>query len=523
MAEDEEKNRPIHRPSLKDKTRRAHNRSVEERRRISESLCRRHRGAALNTRRKQKLLELQKDAEDGAPIIFNDEEMRLAVEQAIKALQDAVEKPERLRHVRYLRYLLTNSEDPPYAYLTQLGALSLFLDELRSEDKETRCESLWALAMMADGDLASVQFLLPKATVFIPFVDGSLGFDVAELAAWLFRSLASGMTDDHIMASLDVAGSLAQLMFACTDLKASADPHVVDASMTAAWALCSLVVHSVASRQHLLAFPQFSTRVSGLLASKNGRVVMEAAWLITYLVASDDAHLTALIQANVVPQFVQVLKLFLAERDPDLSVVYGVLTPVLRGLGNIAAGISADHVLELIQHDAGVILTCLSQCLSCDHRGIQKEACKTLSNICAACDVCSIDIFVNSSVLDKILYLVSQSAFDIKREAAFVLANICFNSETPNIEFLKFLVNGEHPMIPGIVSLMRGIDVDTIKLGLDFTKLILENIEDGPHRIEEADGIDALDNLQFGEIPADLQDLAVYLVDTYYGEDYGFD
>ena len=512
-----------HRASVKERSGGTKDRRTEERRRLSESLLRRQRGAALNARRKQKLLELQKEAEDGAPIIFSDDEMREAVRGAVDSVRQPSDLAEHLRHLRYLRYLLTDSEDPPIQLIANLEVVPLLMTEMAAESSDVRGEALWALAFLAEADLASAQKLLPSASQFVPYLSGEdAGYDAAELAAWLFRSLASAMTSEEQFPSVEVAAPLARLIFAGVDASRNGDGHVVDVSMTAAWALCSLVAHSGAARRSLLVeIPHFATRLTHLLTLENGRVVTEAAWLITYLVAADDAHLRALIQANVVAHLVALLKIYMKEEHPVLNTAYEVLTPVLRSLGNIAAGVMPEQVKELIRHEDGVILKCMAECLTCDHRGIQKEACKVLANLAIVGDASVIEAFDQSTVLEKIIHFVGHSAFDIKREAAFILANICFAEENPNVDFLKYMMNQEHQIVPGIVSLMRGVDVDAIKLGLDFSQLILESIPDGPQRFEEADGIDALDNLQFGEVPAELQDMASYLVDVHFGEDYG--
>ena len=58
------------------------------------------------------------------------------------------------------------------------------------------------------------------------------------------------------------------------------------------------------------------------------------------------------------------------------------------------------------------------------------------------------------------------------------------------------------------------------RLGLQFTQMVLEEVEEGPQRVEELDGIDALEQLQYNG-PWDVSMLAGGLVDRFYGEDYG--
>lgn len=510
-----------HRSCLKDKGS-GKDRSIEQRRRISESLLRRQRGTTLNARRKLKLLEIQNTtqrAECKAPILFSEDETQEAIRGAVQGLHASNNETDRLHHVQYLRYLLTDSEEPPYLPIRRLNALPLLVSALNASSTQLKTEALWSLAVMADGDFPSCQQLLQHVTDLLPFLNGDGGPDLAELAAWIFRSLCLTSEVETQFSQIDVATPLTRWFFDCMDINEGEFP--TDVSLTAAWALCSLISHSPSSRQRLLNLPHFTLRLSNLLAVENGRVVMEAAWLIAYLAAADDHHLFALIEANVMPHLVDVLKRSLQASHPDLDQVHELLTPILRSIGNIVAGISKDHVRELVLYENGIMLSCFSACLGSEHRGIQKEACKTLSNIAAGSDRSTIEILVNSAVLDPLLSFICQAAFDIKREAAFVIANICFNDTSPNVDLLKFLLNKEQRLLLGFVSLMKGVDVEAVKLGLDFTQLVLEKIEEGAHKVEEVDGIDAMEQLQFREVPTELQDLSAFLVDTYFGEDYG--
>eukprot|EP00210_Caulerpa_lentillifera_P002264 g2174.t1 len=502
-------------------------RGIEERRVIADVLLRRQRGASLNAKRKQKLFELEEQlgVTHCIPLISNDEELEVAIRNAIHSIRNSVRNSaDHVFHLRYLRTLLTDSEEPPFNILRQLQTPALLLEEVESvqSSKEVKLEALWCLAVLADDDIQSTEFVLTRAQVILPFLDGVLGFDLAELAAWICHSLCVAILQEEQLGSLDLATPLTRLFLSCKDSGAQNEYYHIEASLTAAWALCSLVSHSLKHRKRILIYPQFAMNLTSLLTSEHGRIVTEAAWLITYLTASDDDHLEALLAANVVPHLLNVFQMSKGElKTMDCEEIRVVLTPILRGLGNIASGISLSQVMELINYENGMMMDCLHHCLESSHRGLQKEACVCLAKIAAACDDFIIEIMIQFHTLDRIFYFIIHAAPDIKREAAFVLANLCFTRNEANVEFLKSILSKEPRLIGGIVSLMQDVDLDTVSLGLDFTEVILKSIPNGPTLVDEAKGIEALDNLHFSNVPAEIQDFAAELVDTYFGEDYG--
>lgn len=54
---------------------------------------------------------------------------------------------------------------------------------------------------------------------------------------------------------------------------------------------------------------------------------------------------------------------------------------------------------------------------------------------------------------------------------------------------------------------------------LQFTEMVLRLLDNGEQAVEEADGIDAMEAVQFGAVPPELQRMAAALVDKYFGAD----
>uniref|UniRef100_M1AP89 Importin alpha-2 subunit n=2 Tax=Solanum TaxID=4107 RepID=M1AP89_SOLTU len=127
-----------------------------------------------------------------------------------------------------------------------------------------------------------------------------------------------------------------------------------------------------------------------------------------------------------------------------------------------------------------------------------------------------------------LLNLLSKAAFDIKKEVAYVLGNICVapaeGSGRPNV-ILDHLVNLVHGgCLTGFLDLVRSADVEAARLGLQFIELVLRGMPngEGPKLVEREDGIDAMERYQFHE-NEELRSMANELVDSYFGEEYGLD
>lgn len=82
----------------------------------------------------------------------------------------------------------------------------------------------------------------------------------------------------------------------------------------------------------------------------------------------------------------------------------------------------------------------------------------------------------SSEAMPLLLNLLSKAAFDIKKEVAYVLGNICVapteGSGRPNVilDHLVNLVRGG--CLTGFLDLVRSADVEAARLGLQFIELV---------------------------------------------------
>lgn len=164
-----------------------------------------------------------------------------------------------------------------------------------------------------------------------------------------------------------------------------------------------------------------------------------------------------------------------------------------------------------------------------------------------------------SEATPLLMDLLATAQFDIRREAAYTLGNLCVvpagSGNPPDIivEHLVAIVDGG--ALPGFINLVRSADIENARLGLQFLELvrnlkfeflkafsyafcllafILPQIKfvlqvmrgypnnQGPKLVEREDGIEAMERFQFHENEV-MRNMANGLVDKYFGEDYGLD
>ncbi|KAK4481055.1 hypothetical protein RD792_011925 [Penstemon davidsonii] len=209
----------------------------------------------------------------------------------------------------------------------------------------------------------------------------------------------------------------------------------------------------------------------------------------------------------------------LKRADEELATEVAWVVVYLTALSNIATSMLGKSDLPQILVDRLASSNSLQLLIP--------EAAWVLSNI-AAGSIEHKQLIHSSEAVPLLIRLLSTAPFDIKKEVAYVLGNLCVaateGSERPKliVDHLVSLVG--RGCLGGFVDLVRSADIEAARLGLQFMELVLRGMphSEGPKLVEAEDGIDAMERFQFHE-NEDLRNMANELVDKYFGEDYGLD
>ncbi|KAL5740738.1 hypothetical protein ACOSQ2_029918 [Xanthoceras sorbifolium] len=436
------------------------------------------------------------------------EELKSAV-----AYQGKGAMQKRVSALRELRRILSRSEFPPIEAALKAGAISFLVQCLSfGSADEQLLEAAWCLTNIAAGKQEETKALLPALPLLIAHLGEKSSSPVAEQCAWALGNVAGeGEELRNILLSQGALPPLARMML----------PNKGSTVRTAAWALSNLIKGpNPTAATELIRVDGVVDAILRHLKKADEELATEVAWVIVYLSALSNVATGILVKSDVLQLLVERLA---------TSNSLQLLIPVLRSLGNLVAGDSNTTCAILVPgHEiTDKVIEVLGKCLKSEHRVLKKEAAWVLSNI-AAGSVEHKQLIYTSKALALLLRLLSTAPFDIRKEVAYVLGNLCVaptqGDAKPNLiqEHLVSLIG--RGCLPGFIDLVRSADPEAARLGLQFMELVLRGMPngEGPKLVEREDGIDAMERFQFHE-NEDLRNMANGLVDKYFGEDYGLD
>ncbi|KAI3447614.1 hypothetical protein Pfo_004279 [Paulownia fortunei] len=449
-----------------------------------------------------------------------DEEQSVLEDQTLKAVEElkhalgyqgkgAMHK--RVNTLRELRRLLSKSEYPPVEAALKAGAMPTLVQCLSfGSPDEQLLEAAWCLTNIAAGKPEETKALLPALPLLIAHIGEKSSLPVAEQCAWALGNVAGeGEELRNVLLSQGALQPLARMML----------PNKGSTVRTAAWTLSNLIKGPD---------PKAATeliRIDGVLDAilrhlKRGdeELATEVAWVVVYLTALSNVATSMLAKSDLL----QILVDRLASSNS-----LQLLIPVLRSLGNLVAGDSyvTNNVLAAGREITVNVIQALIKCMRSENRVLKKESAWVLSNV-AAGSVEHKKLIHSTEAVSLLMRLLSTAPFDIRKEVAYVLGNLCVapseGSGRTNliVEHLVSLVGGG--CLGGFVDLVRSADIEAARLGLQFMELVLRGMPngEGSKLVEAEDGIDAMERFQFHE-NEDLRNMANELVDRYFGEDYG--
>ncbi|PWZ08265.1 Importin subunit alpha-2 [Zea mays] len=433
-------------------------------------------------------------AEEGDMVVDEEKaDLETRTTQAVEELKSALSSQgkgaqnRKTEVLRALRRLLSQSEVPPVDAAIKAGAVPLLVQSLSfGSPDEQLLEAAWCLTNIAAGKPEETKSLLPALPLLIAHLGENSSTLVAEQCAWAIGNVAGeGAELRNTLLAQGALWPLARLMLS----------NKGSTTRTAAWALSNLIKgpDSKAANE-LIGIDGIPNAIIRNLEKADEELATEVAWVVVYLSA-------------------------LSEKATSLIV--------LRGLGNLVAGdgYMVDSVLIVGNSVTDQALSSLIKCLKSDHRVLKKEASWAMSNIAAGSFEHKKLIFA-SEATPLLMHLLRTAQFDIRREAAYTLGNLCVvpagsgNPPSIIVEHLVAIVDGG--ALPGFINLVRSADIESARLGLQFLELVMRGYPDsqGPKLVETEDGIEAMERFQFHENEM-MRNMANGLVDKYFGEDYG--
>jgi importin subunit alpha-6/7 len=199
-----------------------------------------------------------------------------------------------------------------------------------------------------------------------------------------------------------------------------------------------------------------------------------------------------------------------------------LLTPLLRVLGNVVAGGGNASLSELLTARYEGAIKAAVVAAESRHHGLQREAAWVLGNVAGVPGEKGIAVLRRIGALPVLMALLKEQPFHVRKEAAFALLNVVAGGGggSGDAEAMNYLFGGDREAVRSMVSLMRSADSDVALMGLQFAEMLLRLLPSGVAAMESADGIDALEVLQFGAaggVASEVSAAAAHLVDKYWG------
>lgn len=493
-----------------------HNTSVQRRRQHAVTVGKDRREILIRTKRLCRHAPGDDEVLEEGDMILDEEKSALDAQtlQTVENLKSAVLHQgkgaiqKKVETLRALRRLLSRSEIPPIEVALQAGAVPVLVQCLSfGSPDEQLLEAAWCLTNIAAGEPEETNALLPALPLLIAHLGENSSMPVAEQCAWALGNVAGEGGDmRNVLLAQGALLPLARLMLS----------NKGSTTRTAAWALSNLIKGpDPKAATELIRIDGVLDAITRHLKKADEKLATEVAWVVVYLSALSETAVGLLIKADIAQLLVGRL---------EASESLQLLIPVLRSLGNLVA---ADSYITVGHSITVNVISALVKCLKSEHRILKKEAAWVLSNQAAGSFEQKQLIFSSEAIL-VLLHLLLTAPFDIKKEAAYALGNLCVSpaegagQPTIILHHLVALVN--HGCLPGFISLVRSADMEAARVGLQFLEMVMRGMPngEGPKLVEREDGIDAMERFQFHE-NEEMRNMANGLVDQYFGEDYAPD
>eukprot|EP00049_Salpingoeca_infusionum_P017754 m.354218 g.354218 ORF g.354218 m.354218 type:complete len:518 (+) comp16958_c0_seq1:406-1959(+) len=397
-----------------------------------------------------------------------------------------------------LRRLLATSRTLPIQATIDSGVLPKLVTMLSWEAApETQYEAAWVLTNVSSGTadqtmaVVEVEACLPLCNLLLSDVE-----KVRDQACWCLGNIAgdgSMLRDmliemgalDHFLTMLlneETVGLLRNVSWAISNFFRWKSPPAPEEKMGLALSALS----------------------DALTKHEDQEVVSNVCWSICYITEAAESFLDLILE-----HFGQVFMGFLRLPTHDAQL------PCLRALGSITAGSDeqTDSVLALGLLDVMVPL------MSSPKSNIRKDACWTLSNICAGTTP-QIDAVISKNLVQGLIILATRdAAYKVASDAAWSLCNIASQGEDKHRYYLLQV----HSVESITFVLSDQLDVSGITVFMDALDNLFEFAgrigDDTPIlRFQESGGLAKLHELS-NHPSEEVSTRSFELLDTYFSDE----
>ncbi|CAI5740215.1 unnamed protein product [Peronospora destructor] len=363
------------------------------------------------------------------------------------------------------------------------------LDSATQTDGEVYREIMWCLINITSGQYEHTKLVLPAVPRLLEFVQDS-NHSLAEHAAWVLGNIAADCKE--FRQQLIANGAIMPLV------KLLSNPSKKELAKISAWVLSNLARGFEISAKPFADAGILPVVIKGLSqpsssATFSEEIVVEVAWLLSFLTAREEAFLKLMLENGLVDL---LLPYFVTTNER-------LLTPLLRVFGNICCSSpDQDHtdawqmpyVRRLLGTDS-VVLPKLRDFLQPKQAGVQEkslaaEAAWVVSNL-AATEATVVKLLIQAQLLPLLGHQFKDGSYEIRREVAFALTNIALTSAGHMEDVLALDV------VKVFLHLLTVADVAIVGNSLRFIENVLRVAPQGVSLVETNEGIDALETVQF--------------------------
>eukprot|EP00903_Cladosiphon_okamuranus_P005981 g5903.t1 len=432
------------------------------------------------------------------------------VAEAAKAIL-CDDKQLQIRSLRWLRVVLSLSENPPAKEVVEAGLLPRLVDFLRQSDcQELRPEALCALTNIASTKftkaVASEPLTLPTLMALLASPD----LNLREQSAWCVGNIAA---DGVEMRDLVLnAGVLEPLLASLSPPQqgSTRTPTPTSFMRTGTWALNNLC-RRLPPPPLSVVLPIIDT-LRPLLEAANttdAEILIDAGWALYHITRAGSDRIDAVLSAGMLSMM------------PDMILHDNaqVVRPAIRAMDNLACS-SAAYRGALIE--AGV-LDPLVETLGNDSPKVRADALRLLSCMAAGSPDQVTAVVSTPDVLPSVVTELEEGNALCRKEAAWVFLNMCECGHEPHATIVPGIVgNG------GVSAVCRNLEVDSdaesllVMLSLLFT--ILDEAAGGATStelaeyvtlVEEADGFEKILALANDHDDMEIYDKAMDIISSF--------